>query len=273
MLGQNFSAERPPKSVSRNYQRRAYPLRRQNYSLVELLVEIGNPEMLSNSKTIYLYPSGALHGENLRNKKAVLAARRTVPRSVNPYCQAKENPNCNRVGLPDKGENNYHPHARIPIDVEELFGGISKPPLYVPLKPGDAIYIPPPGIIQVYGEVERRGTLRIGGGSGNNGASGSDGIKPTLFSALSSALGLTYAADIHNIEIFRELEFGKRIVLTVDFEDLVLRKTRDVRLRDGDIIWVPSQSGRFTEANSINAINQLIGTGSAVERTAVIRPN
>ena len=57
------------------------------------------------------------------------------------------------------------------------------------------------------------------------------------------------------------------MVLSVDFEKLVYRRIQDIRLRDGDIVRVPSQSGRFTESNSINAINQVIGAGNNVFRT------
>ena len=272
ILGKNISGSADPK----NYQKRAYPLRRQNYSLVELLVEIGDPDMLSNSRVIYLYPSGALHGEGLRTKKELAKARRITTRSTSPFCAEDGGDNCAQIGLATPGDSiaqKYHPNARIQIDVEELFGGISNPPLYVPLNPGDALYIPPPGIVQVYGEVFRRGTQRLAGGSSGDEISASNGIKPSLFSAVSASLGFTYGADIHNVEIFRELEFGKKIVLTVDFEELVLRKTQDIRLRDGDIVWVPSQSGRFIEENSINAINQLIGTGTGLERAAVVRAN
>ena len=116
-----------------------------------------------------------------------------------------------------------------------------------------------------------RGTFRVrGGGFGNRGTNDS-GITPSLFSALSAAQGLTYSADINNIEIYRELEFGKKVVLSVDFEDLTLRNTQDVRLRDGDIIWVPSKSGRFVEEHSINAINQFLGTGNNIDRSIVSR--
>ena len=86
-------------------------------------------------------------------------------------------------------------------------------------------------------------------------------------SVLTEARGLTYAADIHNIEIYRELEFGKKVVMKVDFEKITLRGTQDIRLRAGDIVWVPSQSGRFSEQHSINAINAVLNAGNNVFNT------
>jgi len=259
---------------------RAYPLRRPNYSLVELLIETADPRMLSSSGVIYLYPAGALH--NTRDTHTSL--RRTDLSDVNPYCghgqpgwsnsEDASNQSCslyneNMAKVPLI--NKYHPHARIQIDLEELFGGLSKAPLHIPLKPGDAVYFPPSSLVQIYGEVARRGSYQVRGGGFGGRTTNDSGIKPSLFSALAAAQGLTYAADITNIEIYRELEFGKKVVLSVDFEDLTLRNTQDIRLRDGDIIWVPSKSGRFIEEHSISAINQFLGTGNNIDRSIVSR--
>jgi len=280
VLGQSVASSNNSKNNGNNGSGRAYPLRRPNYSLVELLIETADPRMLSSSGVIYLYPAGALH--NTRDNQTAL--RRTDLSDVNPYCghgqpgwsnsEDGSNQSCslyqeNMAKVPLV--NKYHPHARIQIDLEELFGGLSKAPLHVPLKPGDAIYFPPSSLVQIYGEVVRRGSYQVRGGGFGGRTTNDSGIKPSLFSALAAAQGLTYAADIGNIEIYRELEFGKKVVLSVDFEDLTLRNTQDVRLRDGDIIWVPSKSGRFIEEHSISAINQFLGTGNNIDRSIVSR--
>ena len=255
---------------------RSYPLKRPNYSLVELLVEIGEAERLASGGSIYIFPTGALHSGEGLDKEKILAHRRITLEDVNPLCSLPGNPP-EREGCPPHSDpeddllrpDKYHPNARIMIDLEQLFGGISQPPLYVPLRPGDAIYIPPSALIQVFGEVNRRGTFHVMQSFGGGGTTGSGGnIKPTLMSLLAEAHGLSYSADIHNIEIYRELEFGKKVVMAVDFEQLTLRGAQDFRLRDGDIIWVPSQSGRFIEEHSINAINEALGAGNRVYTTA-----
>ena len=107
--------------------------------------------------------------------------------------------------------------------------------------------------------MQERGTYRSeGSGQGTSGSH----VKPSLFSVLTAAKGFTYGADINNIELYREVEFGRKIIVNIDFEDLVLRNGQDVRLRDGDVIWIPSKSNRFYEEHSINAVNQFLGTFS-----------
>ena len=266
--------------LSTTNSRRAFPLRRPNYSLVELLVETGNIQ-LSDGGVIYFYPEGALHQGSL-NKRELSSMRTSLSRThalnqtqthnrtlTHTDCSCENEPcesaHARNASLPV--ERKYSPKARIQIDLEDLFGGIREQPLFVPLRPGDAIYIPPSQSVQVYGEVASRGSYRVSGsgGGGNGGIHDRSDIKPSLFSVIAASRGFTYSADIHNVEIFRELEYGKKVVLTVDFEDLVLRRTQDIRLRNGDIVWVPSQSKRFVQNHTINAINQLIGTGSSVQ--------
>jgi len=273
LLGNQFTANRTPGFVGDAASTaRAYPLRRPNYSLVELLVEIGDPTLLTDTRVIYLYPAGALYGSQYKSRSEVLAQTRTTTDASGVFCPSGDCSNTDVRSRDLPVSQRYHPKARIQIDVEELFGGITNPPLYVPLRPGDVIYSPPSGEVAIHGEVNQRGPIVLGGGSGSSNIGRSSGVKPSLLAAITAARGFTYGADIHNIEIYRELEFGKKVVLTVDFRNLVQRNTQDVRLRDGDIIWVPSQSDRFIEEHSINAVNQLIGTGTSVERAAVIRP-
>ena len=266
---------------------RAFPLKRPNYSLVELLVELGDPAILAGG-VVHLYPQGALHKSGLEDSN--IAGRRVVVKEFDPfYCppklmknsKDKSDKNKTAVYPPNSAltkskcetrskrlanmpiQMKYNPRSRIQIDLEELFGGTTDEPLHVPLLPGDAIVLPPDPIIQVYGEVTIRGSYEVAGGSTNEMHRAN--IRPSLFSAVGAARGFTYSADIHNVEIYRELEFGKKVVLTVDFEDLVLRGTQDIRLRDGDIVWVPSQSKRFVQEHTINAINGLIGAGSSIQ--------
>lgn len=253
---------------------RAYPLRRPNYSLVELLVEVGLAAYLDAGGVIYLYPQGALHSGLGGPNQAAESTRRVTVEDHRHDCRATSQQWLAVEGRTDEGscsldpaqlaalplDEKYDNRARIMIDIEELFGGNRKAPLHVPLRPGDAIYIPDALTIHVFGEVNRKGTYRLGGAKDIR--SGGDSTKPSLMSILAEAQGLTYAADIHNIEIYRELEFGKKVVMGVDFERVTLRGTQDIRLRDGDVIWVPSQAGRFIEDHSINAVNQALGIGN-----------
>jgi protein involved in polysaccharide export with SLBB domain len=217
-------------------EKNSFPLKRPNYPLVELLMEVGDIG-LDRGGVIYLYPQGNKAGNNLEN----LNVEERYAHS-NPF--AHYNPDT----------RNYSDRARIQIDIEELMGGLTGEPLYVPLLPGDLIVIPSPPLIQVYGEVFARGGYRASGTVGN--------IKPSLLSVIAASKGFTYSADIHNIEIFRELEFGRRSVLQVDFEELVMKRAQDIKLHDGDIVWVPSHKTRFYEEHSIRAINSFLGTSA-----------
>lgn len=256
---------------------RAYPLRRPNYSLVELLVEIGMADKLATGGVIYLYPQGTLHSGAVLSKEELLNTKRTTVQDRRFSCAQHNNPGWLNTEAGDTSEqqcsgynpalarqslgDKYHQNARIMIDLEELFGGNRQAPLYVPLRPGDSIFVPTAPIIQVFGEVNKRGTYAVN--DARDGFSGGvNSVKPSLMSVFAEAQGLTYAADIHNIEIYRELEFGKKVVMAIDFEKISLRGTQDIRLRDGDIIWVPSQSGRFIEFHSINAVNEALGIGN-----------
>ena len=113
----------------------------------------------------------------------------------------------------------------------------------------------------------RPGTYFTTTGTGSRGGSGG-GAKPFLLSAVISAGGLNYSADIHNIEIYREFEFGNKVGLTLDLEQVVLRGMQDLKLRDGDIIWVPSHHTRFYGDKTIIAVNNLVGAASDADRAS-----
>lgn len=246
-------------SLSRN----AFPLKRPLYPLIEFLMEAGNIDLTGG--VIYLYP------QSVESNNSPSSHISKLGESSNPFCNPSAQVEAPSIG--ENGPNNcrtfasgenkkYDEKARIQIDIEELFGGISNEPLFVPLLPGDIVVVPRQTSVQVYGEVFQRGGFSVGG----NSPTGSI-VKPSLLSVISAARGFTYSADINQIEIFRELEFGKKVVLTVDFEELVLKKTQDVRLRDGDVVWVPSHETRFYEEHSIRAINSLLGATRGVEST------
>jgi hypothetical protein len=199
----------------------AIPLKKPQVSMLELLAGIVDFEPTSGG-VIYLYPSGALkEGEPQPLTEPIGPTRR------------------------------YDSSSRVQLDIERLFGGLEKRPLYVPIMDGDLIVVPAPPKIQVYGEVIKRGVQTVD-------------TKPFLLSALTAAGGLTFGADIKNIEIFRELQSGKKAVLTLDLEEHVLRNADDIRLRDGDMIWVPSHPRRYYQEHVVNWINAILAPASQV---------
>ena len=266
----------------------AYPIKRQDYSLVDLLIELQNTSYF-NSGIVYLYPGAASSSRQLQSITPENEAGEDLSQRFSKFTPTNwsNNPapeNCNGDEFKEDGtkfrskacfpyESNispddimskYDPRSRIEIDTEELFGGATQRPLRVPLMAGDLVYIPQPPTIQIYGEVRTRGTFQASNGDNGNG-SGSGGIKPSLLSAIAAAHGLTYAADINDVQIFREIQFGNKSVLSLNLEKVVLLAGQDVRLRDGDIIFVPSKHGRFYEDTTINAINSLTGSINSMD--------
>jgi polysaccharide export outer membrane protein len=134
----------------------------------------------------------------------------------------------------------------IEVPFEALVGTPTSPPLNIPLKAGDTIVVPEAGEIQVDGEVNKRGTVLASS-------------KMTLLGAIASAGGLSYAANINEIEVIREIGEGNKALLTVDLEKIALNNGTDVKLRDGDIVRVPSEGGRFVANQTITILNGLLG--------------
>ena len=264
-------------------QRTAIPIKRQDYSLKDLIVELGDSSILDRG-AIHIYPAGS---DGLPSHKQDDLVSRFNGFNVNNWSQGKvpEVQDCNGQEFQPEGSTfrvkacypyyndvsrqdlaaKYESGSRIEIDIEELFGGVTRRPLNLYLKAGDLIHVPPLPSIQMFGEVNRRGSVQIAASGNGTLAAGS---KPTLFSALSFAGGLTYSANINEVLIYREIHFGNKAILSLDLEKVVLLAGQDVRLRDGDIVYVPSRENRYYRQQSVNAINQITGAFRNVD-TAV----
>lgn len=260
----------------------AFPIKRQGYSLIDLLIELQNTSYF-DSGIIYLYPGAAGNAQgNLSltpiEKEAQDLAARFTKFSPNNWSPPVEIKDCDGSEYIKDGINyrakacfpyenkvttdeivaKYDPRSRIEIDVEELFGAATQKPLRIPLMPGDLVYIPQPPTIQIYGEVRNRGTFMAGNGQ-STGAYGNQ-IKPSLLSLIAAANGLTYAADINDVQVYREIQFGNKAILSLNLEKVILLAGQDLKLKDGDIVFIPSAHGRFYEEHTINAINNLTGS-------------
>ena len=134
----------------------------------------------------------------------------------------------------------------IEIYFDDLVGSVEKRPLVVPLLAGDTIVVPEAGMVQIDGEVGKPGSYQVTS-------------RMTLLGAIASASGLTYSADVAQVEVIRELGSGKKALITVNVETLALKQGNDIRLRSGDVVRVPSAPGRFTTRQTINVINGFLG--------------
>ncbi|MCB0340326.1 MAG: hypothetical protein KDD53_12015, partial [Bdellovibrionales bacterium] len=97
-------------------------------------------------------------------------------------------------------------------------------------------------------EVYKRGSYELG-------------RNMSLLGALAAAGGITYGAKVDEVEIVRELDDGRRARLLVDLSLIAQGEQDDVRLRDGDIVIVPSDRGRRMTQDTFDGISRVINVG------------
>lgn len=200
-----------------------YALKRGDFTLIDVLSEAGGKT--ENAGTmIVLIPSNA-------QKVAALTGTPTDAR-----------------GALKKEREKVEASRGIEIPYDRLIGSADEEPVIVPILPGDTVIIPEAGKVQIDGEVNQPGSFPLNS-------------RMTLLGGIASAGGLTYSADVKSVEVIREMEPAKKSVLTVDLEKLVAGTDRDVYLRNGDLIRVPSHSGRFVTRQVIEGINSLVSFG------------
>lgn len=136
----------------------------------------------------------------------------------------------------------------IEIPLDQVLGTSGMVPIEIPVQGGDMIIIPEAGRVMVEGEVNRVGTYELGN-------------QMTLIGALAAAGGITYGAKIDEVEVIRELGQEGRAHLIVNLEELANGTSRDVRLRNGDIVRVPSDSGRRMTQDTFEAVTRVVNFG------------
>jgi polysaccharide export outer membrane protein len=122
--------------------------------------------------------------------------------------------------------------------------------------PGDAITVPRAGIVYVLGNVMRSGGYIL------------DGRRPlSVETAMALAGGGGHAAALGRVHIVRTLEGGRKEDIAVAVDRIYKGKAPDVVLKDGDILYVPTSTGRLAAEQAISSALS-IGTNVAVYRTA-----
>lgn len=147
--------------------------------------------------------------------------------------------------------SSYSSHNRnsgIEIPMDQIMGTTGAIPLEIPVRGGDMIIVPEAGTVMVEGEVTKTGSYELGG-------------RTTLLGALAAAGGITYAAKIDEVEVMRAVDGNRKTHLTVNLEQIATGEEQDVRLRNGDIVRVPSHSGRRLRQDTFDGISRLINVG------------
>ncbi len=126
----------------------------------------------------------------------------------------------------------------------------------VQILPGDSITVPRAGIVYVVGDVNKPGGYIL------------DGRQPlTVEEAMGLAGGGGHAAKLRRVQLLRSLDDGRKEMIIVPVNKIMEGKDPDVALRDGDILYVPTSTGRLVMEQAItSAIG--IGTSVTVYRTA-----
>ncbi|MEH2247212.1 SLBB domain-containing protein [Nostoc sp.] len=128
---------------------------------------------------------------------------------------------------------------------------------------------PRPINIFVAGEVTRPGayTLSLSGGAGNN-----PGVQyPTVLTALTTAQGVTLAADVTQVQLRRKIGRSSEQAVSVNLKELIQtgRLSQDITLRDGDTIFVPTATN-FNVAESRNLFAANFAASQTTPRTITI---
>lgn len=118
----------------------------------------------------------------------------------------------------------------------------------IPVRGGDMIVVPEAGKVMVEGEVSKGGSFDLA-------------QQMTLLGALAAAGGITYAAKVDEIEVVRAAGLQEKVHLVVDLAKVARGEERDPRLRNGDIVRVPSHSGRRLTQDTYEAITRIINFG------------
>lgn len=138
--------------------------------------------------------------------------------------------------------------AAIEVPLDEILGTSGGIPIEIPVVGGDVIVIPEAGSVAVEGEVQKPGTYELKNRS-------------TLLGGLAAAGGIGYGALFEEVELIRRLDHGEPLRYVVNLEDIASGKEQDVRLRNGDIIRVPSHDGRRLGQDTFESISRLINFG------------
>ncbi len=136
----------------------------------------------------------------------------------------------------------------IEIYLDQVLGTSGGVPLEVPVRGGDMIIIPEAGKVHVEGEVVKPGTFDLGQQS-------------SLLGALAAAGGITYSAKVDEIEVIRDVGGNERARLILDLQQLATGAEKDVRLRNGDLLRVPSDSSRRLTQDTFEGLSRIINVG------------
>ncbi len=204
-----------------------YPLTRRGQLLTEVLSEAGGRNPNAGSRILLLPAPHILAEPSILTPSATVHFASATP-------QLQEN-------------------AGVEIDLEQLIGQLDQRPLLIPVLPGDTIVVPEAGVFEVDGEVTAPGSYKLAS-------------RTSALGAIAAAQGLTYSADVNHVEVIRDTGGGRKALITIDLEQIGLQGKRDIRLRNGDLVRVPSEANRFFKRQIVESLNGLFNGVSVNKR-------
>lgn len=127
----------------------------------------------------------------------------------------------------------------------------------VQVGPGDTVLVPKAGIVYVLGNVIKAGGFVLDGRN-----------TLTIEAAMALAGGEGRYAALKRAQVVRTLPDGSRETVMVRLDQIIKGNAADVALQDGDILYIPTSTGKQAAAQTINSAIG-IGTQVAVYKTAL----
>ncbi len=201
-----------------------YPLKKGSNSILELISEAGGMnEKAGNILTLVPAELSGVAAANDVEARARLALASQAPDQ-----------------LRDSG---------IQIYLDQVMGTNGGIPLEIPVRGGDMIIIPEAGKVMVEGEVQKVGQYDLG-------------PQMTMLGAIAAAGGITYGANVAEVEVEREVGGDRKAYYVVDLQKIASGEDRDIRLRSGDIVRIPSDSGRRLTQDTFESITKIFNIGA-----------
>lgn len=136
----------------------------------------------------------------------------------------------------------------IEVYLDQVLGTSGGVPLEIPVRGGDMIIVPEAGKVHVEGEVQKPGSFELG-------------QQTTLLGSLAAAGGITYSAKVDEVEVIRDVGQNEKARLVIDLQRLATGAERDIKLRNGDLVRVPTDSGRRLTQDTFDGLSRIINVG------------
>ena len=116
--------------------------------------------------------------------------------------------------------------------------------------PGDTVLLPRAGIVYIMGAVSKSGGYVLDGRN-----------EVTAQKAVALAGGTGRAPAMNRAQLVRNLDDGRKLMITVPLNRILEGKAPDILLRNGDILYVPTSTGKIVTQVAITAA---VAVGSAI---------